>query len=54
MQMGKRFGISLDTSIVTGGATVNALAKAVKEKLATVEPVVAVGQAAVENWAAML
>jgi amino acid adenylation domain-containing protein len=34
MEMSKRFDLPLDTSIVTGGATVSALAQAVKEKMA--------------------
>jgi syringomycin synthetase protein SyrB1 len=33
MEMGKRFSLPLDTSIVTRGATVGALAQAVKERI---------------------
>jgi hypothetical protein len=34
VEMSKRFALPLDTSIVARGATVNALAEAVKEKIA--------------------
>jgi acyl carrier protein len=33
VEMGKRFAFPLDTSIVTGGATVRALAQAVRERM---------------------
>ena len=35
VEMGKRFALPLDTSIVTGGATVRALAQAVRERINT-------------------
>jgi syringomycin synthetase protein SyrB1 len=38
MEMSKRFALPLDTSIVTGGATVSALAQAVKERATIVVP----------------
>jgi len=38
MEMSKRFEIPLDTSIVARGATVSALAHAVKEKFSTFIP----------------
>ncbi len=56
MQMSKRFGIPLDTGIVTRGATVSALTRAVKEKLSDApnqeDP--AVEQAVAEIWASAL
>jgi acyl carrier protein len=42
VEMGKRFGIPLDTSIVTRGATVAALAQAAKERISTLLPPAAV------------
>jgi len=46
VEMGKRFGIPLDTSIVTRGATVAALAQAAKERINTLLPPSAVFAAA--------
>ena len=55
VEMSKRFGFQLDTSIVSRGATVSALAQAVKEKMTagsqTAQPV---EQAVAEIWAAAL
>ena len=55
VEMGKRFGIPLDTSIVTRGATVAALAQGVKEKMASMKQQdVPVEQAVKEIWASAL
>jgi amino acid adenylation domain-containing protein len=55
MEMSKRFALPLDTSIVTGGATVSALAQAVKEKMAaTNQQAPPVEQAVAEIWASTL
>jgi acyl carrier protein len=54
MEMSKRFGVPLETSIVTGGATVSALAQAVKEKrFAANEQEPPVEQVVAEMWASM-
>jgi amino acid adenylation domain-containing protein len=56
MEMSRRFAIPLDTSIVTGGATVSALARAVQEKMAGPNPQVLppVEQAVAEIWESTL
>jgi amino acid adenylation domain-containing protein len=55
MEMSKRFAIPLDTSIVTGGATVSALAQAVTDKMAVAHQQGSpVEQAVAEIWASTL
>jgi amino acid adenylation domain-containing protein len=54
MEMSKRFALPLDTSIVTGGATVSALANAVKEKMAANQQGPSVEQAVAEIWESTL
>jgi syringomycin synthetase protein SyrB1 len=54
-EMSKRFAIPLDTSIVARGATVSALAEAVKEKMAAMnQPGPSVEQAVADIWASTL
>jgi len=55
MEMSKRFEIPLDTSIVARGATVSALAEAVKEKIAAMDQQVpSMEEAVAEIWASAL
>jgi syringomycin synthetase protein SyrB1 len=52
--MSKRLGIPLDTSIVTRGATVSALAQAAREKMAENQQAPSVEQVVAEIWASAL
>jgi syringomycin synthetase protein SyrB1 len=54
VEMSKRFALPLDTSIVARGATVSALAEAVKEKMAARQQGPAVEQTVAEIWKSAL
>jgi amino acid adenylation domain-containing protein len=55
VEMGKRFAIPLDTGIVARGATVRALAEAVKEKMGAVnQQFPSIEQAILEIWSSAL
>jgi Syringomycin synthetase protein SyrB1 len=54
VEMSKRFALPLDTSIVARGATVRALASAVREQMAAQQQDTAVEQAVAEIWKSAL
>jgi Syringomycin synthetase protein SyrB1 len=54
VEMSKRFALPLDTSIVARGATVSALAEAVKEKIAAQQQGSAIEQTVAEIWKSAL
>jgi acyl carrier protein len=54
VEMSKRFGLPLETGIVAGGATVSALAQAVKEKIAGRQQEPRIEQKITDIWSATL